>query len=130
MAWKKMHPELREIVRERLLRDAESALRRAEELVRPSPDGKDWTALDGGWGPVRREVRIARAALDEAIDVLLANPQGKDVAPILAPIRIHLYEMANERNKRIFLEKLAVAAEWLRKEQSRFDDGEGPLPLE
>jgi len=130
MAWKNMQPELREIVRERLLRDAESALLRAEELVRPSPDGKEWMALDGGWGAVRREVRIARAALDEAIEVLLANAHGKDAAPILVPIRMHLYEMANERNKRIFLEKLAAAAEWLRKEQSRFDDGEGSLPPE
>src|SRR5882724_7788714 len=130
MAWKNMQPELREIVRERLLRDAARALLRAEELVRPSPDGKEWMALDGGWGAVRREVRIARAALDEAIDVLSANPHGKDAAPILVPIRMHLYEMANERNKRIFLEKLATAAEWLRKEQSRFDDGEGSLPPE
>jgi hypothetical protein len=120
MAWKNMDPELREVVRG-LLRDAESTLLRAEELVRPSPGGKEWTALDGGWGAVRREVRIARAALDEAIDVLLANPHGKDVAPILAPIRVHLYEMANERNKGVFLEKLTAAAEWLRKEQSRFE---------
>src|SRR5262245_16516051 len=130
MVWKNMHPELREIVRERLLRDAESALLRAEELVRPSPDGKEWTALDGGWSVVRREVRIARSALDEAIDVLLADPHGKDAAPILVPIRKHLYEMANVRNKGRFLEELTADAEWLRKEQSRFDDGEGPVPRE
>src|SRR5262245_60940507 len=99
MAWQNMDPELRQIVRERLLPDAESALQRAGELVRPSPDGKEWTALEGGWSQVRREVRIARSALDEAIEVLLANPHGKEAAPILVPIRAHLYEMADERNK-------------------------------
>ena len=130
MAWKNMHPELREIVRERLLRDAGSALLRAEGLVRPSLGGKEWTAVDGGWSAVRREVRIARSVLDEAIEVLLADPQGKDAAPILVPIRMHLYEMANERNKQIFVEKLTAAAEWLRKEESRFDDGEGPVSPE
>src|SRR5262245_53416743 len=121
MAWKDMQPELREIVKEKLLRDAERALLRASELVRPSPNGTEWTAVGGGWSAVRREVRVARSALDEAIDVLLANSHGKDAAPILVPIRAHLYEMANERNKKIFLKKLATAAEWLRKEQSRFD---------
>ena len=130
MAWKNMHPELREIVRERLLRDAENALLRAEEMVRPSPDGKERTALDAGWSAARREVRIARSALDEAIDVLLANPHGKDSAPILVPIRRHLFEMADERNKEVFLEKLAAASEWLRKEQTGFDDGQGPVPRE
>lgn len=123
MAWKDMQPELREIVSERLLRDAESALRRAEDLVRTSVDGKEWSALAGGWTVVRREVRIARSALDEAIDVLLANPHGKDAAPILVPIRKHLYEMADERNKKIFLEKLAAASEWLRKEHGKLEVG-------
>jgi hypothetical protein len=114
MASKETRPELREIVRERL-RDAESALLRAEERVRPRLDGKEWTALDGGWSAVRREVRIARSALDEAIEILLANPDGRDAAQILVPIRSHLYEMASERDKATFLKKLAAAAELLRK---------------
>jgi hypothetical protein len=130
MAWKDMHPKLRGIVRERLLPDAGTALLRAEELVRPSMDGKEWTALDRQWSAVRREVRIARSALDEAIEVLLGNPQGKDAASLLVPIRMHLYEMASERNKEIFLEKLAAAAQWLRKAQSRLDDGEGRVSPE
>jgi hypothetical protein len=122
-----MDPELRKIVRDRLLRDAGSALLRAEGLVRPGLDGREWTAIDGGWSAVRREVRIARSVLDEAIEVLLGDPQGKDAASILVPIRMQLYEMASERNKPIFLEKLAAAAEWLRKEQGKFDDGEGSV---
>jgi len=130
MAWKNMQPELREIVRERLLRDAESALRRAEDLVRTSVDGKEWSAIAGEWSAVRREIRVARSALDEAIDVLLANPHGKDAAPVLVPIRKHLYEMADERNKESFLEKLAAASEWLRRERRSFDDGQGAVPRE
>jgi hypothetical protein len=113
MASKETRLELREIVRERL-RDAESALLRAEERARPRPDGKERTALNGGWSAVRREVRIARSALDEAIEVLLAKPDGRDAAQILAPIRNHLYEMASERDKATFVKKLAAATELLR----------------
>jgi hypothetical protein len=130
MTWQNMDPELREIVRGRLLPDAERALHRAGELVRPSRDGKEWTAREGGWSEVRREVRIARSALDEAIDVLLANPHGKEAAPILVPIRTHLYEMAEERDKGTFLQKLAAAGEWLRKGRSRLEHGEDAVPPE
>ena len=121
MAWKDMQPELRGIVKERLLRDAEVALARAEERVRPRLDGGESVGRDDGWSAARRDVRVARSALDEAIDVLLADPHGKDAAPRLVPIRTHLFEMADERNRETFLEKLTAVAEWLRKEQSRLD---------